>query len=85
MSRLNPFIIPPVIEDDAPRCKLCYSEVQSRDDLFAGICYECCDALEERYKAMLREAFEADEIEWLNESNEITGDVSIWLEEVAEK
>ena len=85
MSRLNPYIIPPTIEDDRPRCKFCYYEPQSRDDLYDGICDDCYDAIKERYKAMLRENFEQDELEWLLERDEITAEVSDWLREVAEE
>ena len=85
MSRLNPFIIPPTVEDDAPRCKFCYSEAQSRDDLYDGICEDCYDALKSRYKTVLADFFEQDELDWLVERDTITAEVSDWLREVAEE
>ena len=84
MSRLNPWIVPPSDDGNTVRCKFCFEEIKDHFGNIDGICEDCYEAMEERYKAVLKENFDDDEIEWLNERNGLTGEVSIWLEEVAE-
>lgn len=78
---LHDYIIPPS-EDGVPRCKLCYS-VTPLDEQIGGVCFDCADAIESRYKQMILDYFEEDEIAWLAERDETTADVSEWLREVA--
>lgn len=82
MSRLNLFIIPPE-DDGTPRCKFCFTPTPL-DELSGGACDECYDALKARYQALIRENFEADEIDWLLERDEICCTCYEWLKEVAE-
>ena len=85
MSRLSDYVIPfEEIGSDEPRCKFCLGKIVSGDESFSGVCDECRDAMEERYKALMRDNFTQDELDWLVERDEITAEVSDWLREVAE-